>query len=543
MQDFNLLKHKWIPVRTRLGVRMCIAPWQITDSYTDDPIVQLDFPRADLNGGVIQFLIGVVQTCFAPNSEDWDDYREDPPSPELLNNRMAQEADAFEFWGDGPRFMQDLTLHIQDDKNEAQIGSLFIDEPGDNAIRQNTDFFVKRGRITSVCPACAAAALYTLQTNAPSGGQGHRTSLRGGGPLTTLVVGETLWETVWNNVLERFHLETLSGDIKNPRAGGVYPWLAVSETSEGGQGTYPTQKHPLHMYWAMPRRIRLIFDFDEQLQSICHICGNNSKYVVNRYWVKNLGYNYLGPWQYPLTPYRQQDQNEPYSIKGSPAGIRYQNWVGIIDRSPEDAPLQQIPAKVVNVFRDERAIAVRESGGPDYRVWAFGYDLDNMKPRAWVEGVVPVYEIEKELRPAYAGWIERYIRCAGRAANNLRQALKKGTFAPKREIKSDNTYLNSLELRFWTDTEYDFFQAIRILRDTLERGTDAPDLCAREDWLRILFRKAREIFSEAVSSGEFEAEKHQRVALAWNDLLKFNSFRVKFFREAMDLPNFKSKAA
>jgi CRISPR system Cascade subunit CasA len=490
---------------------------------------------------MIQFLIGVMQTCFAPGSDDWDDYREQPPSAEILKNHMEPEADAFELCGDGPRFMQDLYLHTQDQKNEAQIGSLFIDEPGDNTIRQNTDFFVKRGRITAVCAACAAAGLYTLQTNAPSGGQGHRTSLRGGGPLTTLIMGETLWETIWHNVLDHPQLETLSGEMNSPRKGGIYPWLSATETSEGGRGTYPSQKHPLHMFWAMPRRIRLIFE--ESKQFTCDICGNHAGYGVSRYWVKNLGYNYLGPWQHPLTPYRQQSENEPYSIKGSPSGIRYQHWVGIIDRSPDDAAVQQMPAKVVNVFRDERAIEVRESGGPDYRVWAFGYDLDNMKARAWVEGVVPVYEIKNTLRSAYAAWIERYIRCAGQVAYNLRQAIKKGAFAPKKEIKSDNTFLNALELRFWTGTEDDFFHAVRILRDILESGANAPDVQDREDWLWTLFRKAREIFGDAVSSGEFEAEKHQRVALAWNDLIRLNSPRVKFFREALDLATSKNKTA
>jgi len=541
MQEFNLLKHEWILVRTRAGTRKRIASWEITADYSDDPIVQLDFPRADLNGGVIQFLIGVMQTCFAPDSDAWDEYREQPPSPEILKNYMEQEADAFELCGDGSRFMQDLNLHTQDQKNEAQIGSLFIDEPGDNTIRQNTDFFVKRGRITAICPACAAAGLYTLQTNAPAGGQGNRTSLRGGGPLTTLVMGETLWETIWHNIMNRSQLETLSGNTNRPRKGGIYPWLAVTETSEGGRGTYPSQKHPLHMYWAMPRRIRLIFE--ESNQFTCDICGSHTEYGVFRYWAKNLGYNYLGSWQHPLTPYKKQGENEPYSMKGSPSGIRYQHWVGIIDRSPEDAPVKQIPAKVVNVFRDERAIEVRESGGPDYRVWAFGYDLDNMKARAWVEGVVPVYEIERRLRSAYAAWIERYIRCAGQAASNLRQAVKKGAFAPKKEIKPDNTFLNALDFSFWTDTEDDFFHAIRRLRDTLEGGANAPDIQERKDWLHVLFRKAQDIFSHAVSSGEFEAEKHQRVALAWNDLLRYNSARVKVFQEALDLPRSKNKAA
>ncbi|WP_239500552.1 type I-E CRISPR-associated protein Cse1/CasA, partial [Streptococcus pneumoniae] len=65
-----------------------------------------------------------------------------------------------------------------------------------------------------------------LQTYAPSGGAGHRTSLRGGGPLTTLLAPArkgravaTLWDRVWTNVPDA-----------DPDAGAadparIFPWL------------------------------------------------------------------------------------------------------------------------------------------------------------------------------------------------------------------------------------------------------------------------------------------------------------------------------
>ena len=66
---------------------------------------------------------------------------------------------------------------------------------------------VKRGGAPVLSRAAAAMALFTLQTYAPSGGAGHRTGFRGGGPLTTLALpgpppGEppTLWHLLWANV-------------------------------------------------------------------------------------------------------------------------------------------------------------------------------------------------------------------------------------------------------------------------------------------------------------------------------------------------------
>ena len=81
------------------------------------------------------------------------------------------------------------------------IAALLIEQPGDKTLKDNTDLFIHRGQMQSLCPACAAAALYTLQAFAPSGGKGHRTSMRGGGPLSTLLKGRNLWESVWLNVL------------------------------------------------------------------------------------------------------------------------------------------------------------------------------------------------------------------------------------------------------------------------------------------------------------------------------------------------------
>jgi CRISPR system Cascade subunit CasA len=348
------------------------------------------------------------------------------------------------------------------------------------------------------------------------------------------VLGNTLWETVWFNVLERPQIESIPCDPAQPKEDGCYPWMAPTETSEDGQGTNPSQKHPLHVYWAMPRRIRLMFEPAEQAR--CDICGNETDIAVTRYWAKNLGYNYIGPWEHPLTPYSRQGQNEPYPMKGSPTGIRYRNWLGLIDRHQASSSMERMPARVITVFRDQRTVSARESGSPDYRVWAFGYDMDNMKARAWVEGIVPVYEIRLDLRSKYAEWIERYIQCAERVANNLRQALRKGLFDSNREVKPDNSLLTALDLRFWTDTEEPFYRALRKLRDALESDMHAPPSEDRLHWLHnVLFRRAQILFNEAVGSGEFEAEKHRRIALAWDQLTRFNSLRVKFFQTVMDL--------
>lgn len=110
----------------------------------------------------------------------------------------------------------------------------------------------------SFCPHCAALALFSLQLNAPSGGKGYRTGLRGGGPLTTLIElqeyeGERLtplWRKLWLNVLPQD-----AADMPLPAAydESVFPWLAPTRTSEQASAiTTPEQVDKLQAYWECP---------------------------------------------------------------------------------------------------------------------------------------------------------------------------------------------------------------------------------------------------------------------------------------------------
>ena len=106
---FNLIDEKWIPVKRRDGTQEKIAPWQITEGFVHNPVVSLNSVRADFNGALAQFLIGLVQTSAAPSGEDeWEDSFVSPPAPEMLREKLMTIHHAFELGADGPRFMQDL---------------------------------------------------------------------------------------------------------------------------------------------------------------------------------------------------------------------------------------------------------------------------------------------------------------------------------------------------------------------------------------------------------------------------------------------------
>ncbi len=201
----NLLTDAWLPIRRRSGAGGLIAPSEIT-SAQDDPPVALAWPRPDFRLAATEFLIGLLATAFPPAfDEDRVDLYRKPPAAAVLAAALAPFAEAFMLDGDGPRFLQDKEDFAADPN---PVGALLIEAPGENTIKRNTDLMVRRGRVGVLSRAAAAMALFTLQSYAPSGGAGNRTSLRGGGPLTTLAIppplpGEPeplLWHMLWANV-------------------------------------------------------------------------------------------------------------------------------------------------------------------------------------------------------------------------------------------------------------------------------------------------------------------------------------------------------
>lgn len=496
----NLIEDAWIPVRRRNGEKTLIAPWQVTEGEGDREFIGLAAPRPDFNGALIQFLIGLAQTTYAPkNTREWRNRLDDPPKPEELKKAFQPLSEAFDLDGDGPRFMQDLDKKLEKDEMNL-ISNLFMDSPGDNTIRKNTDFFIKRGRIASVCPTCAATALFTLQTNAPSGGQGHRTGLRGGGPLTTLIVGPSLWNIVWGNVLEKTEFLEKCGNAEKDDVGAHFPWLSKTRTSEKGQVTTPEQVHPDQNFWSMPRRIRLAFKSVEK-DIPCDICSTPTLNVCEGYFTKNYGVNYSGAWSHPLTPYVVKEDGAPLP-KHMHGRIGYRHWLGFL-QAYSGNKTNYIPARSVANFREKKN---------GFRLWAFGYDMDKMKASGWIEGVMPLALVSEGSTEAFVHYIHSMIQGADETASQLRWAVKAAMFGDG-ETRGDLAFV---EEKFWEETEADFYGLAGQLAELLEKCGDVMGLVM--EWRKIIRNAAEEIFDEVSQNGSYEEVNPARVMGAWKKL-------------------------
>lgn len=94
MNSFSLLTTPWLPVRFKDGTTGKLAPVDLAD----ENVVDIAAPRADLQGAAWQFLLGLLQTSFAPkNHGRWDDIWQDGLEAEKLREALLSLEHAFQF--------------------------------------------------------------------------------------------------------------------------------------------------------------------------------------------------------------------------------------------------------------------------------------------------------------------------------------------------------------------------------------------------------------------------------------------------------------
>lgn len=368
---FNLIDEKWIPVICRSGNIRMIAPWEISDS-TDEPI-KLMFGRPDMNSAVTQFLIGLVQTAMAPEDDDaWLDMLESIPSPEQFKNEMMRYHDYFELIDEKQPFMQETNINDVKD-----VFSLLIGSPGENTLKLNKDFFIKRINDSgSLCLPCTAAALYTMQSMAPQGGSGYKSSLRGGSPLTTMVEGSNLAISIILNLIPKNQFELNSEKT-------IFPW-----TMKPMESVQPTNNHAAMVFWATPRRICL----NNPEPGECMICKSKGM-VIKSYNEVNKGSSYID-WKHPLCPYYQNKENKLFPVATKTDLGHLNQWTSLAyTTSPTTHPAAVI-LHLHELSQDVEDIL----GKNTISFWMSGYENKSARIISWKDAREPliINRTEKE---------------------------------------------------------------------------------------------------------------------------------------------------
>ncbi|HGX5066396.1 TPA: type I-E CRISPR-associated protein Cse1/CasA [Escherichia coli] len=494
MNSFSLLTTPWLPVRFKDGTTGKLAPVDLAD----ENVVDIAAPRADLQGAAWQFLLGLLQTSFAPKDHRrWDDIWEDGLEAEKLREALLSLEHAFQFGPDSPSFMQDFDeLKVK----ATSIASLLPDAPGKQTKERNTDHFIKRDTTQHLCLHCVPLALFSIQLNAPIGGRGYYPGLRGGEPLTTLIElleyqgnqQTPLWRKLWLNIMPQDE-----ADLPLPKTFDdlVFPWLAPTRTSElDGAVVTDEQVNKLQAYWGMPRRIRI--DFKTTSIGNCDICGRQSDALLGLMSLKNYGVQYV-MWRHPLTPYRLplKEGGDFYSVKPQPGGLIWRDWLGLIEVG-NSKNNTELPAQVVKLLNASNLKQTRVG------LWGFGFDFEDMKVRCWYEHHFPLLLNKKEdLIPK--------LRLAAQAASHflslLHRALKEAWFSEKKTTKLDFGFV---DIDFWNKTQHRFLRLVR----QIEEGQDPDELLGK--WQKEMWLFARQDFDDRVFTNPYEPVDLERVMTA-----------------------------
>lgn len=492
---FNLLTDPFLPVRTRDGGTRVLS---LTDLPAAEDALDPAWPRPDFNAAAMELLIGIATLALQPRSDDdWAEIWNH--GPQDWANRLRDLAPAFDLLGDGPRFLQErggLT------GSPVPVEALLIDTPGANGQKKNADLLTHRARYPALGLPAAAMALYTLQAYAPAGGAGNQTSMRGGGPLSTLVIPQAvdgapepgLWQKVWANVLP---LDKPATDIAT-----VCAWMrkgvAAGKISQGDP-----RFHDLHALFGMPRRLWLI-----PAEGTCALTGAAGP-VITGFLQKPKGHDYH-LWEHPLTPYRRQKEGgEPYTAKPSSARFRSADWIAAAIGDP---PLRDT-AKVVRLIagRSEDLVPDWPEGQPTLRV--SGWNMNNMEATDWLAAEEPLYVTgDPDRNEALAQLARALAHAADEAAGVAVSAAKRALFGDGPADMGKGA-LATVRTRVLDTADARFHDVMgRALRDG-EAGS------LREDWRRILQRAALAAFDAAAPVPVADPEKARRVVAARRNLL------------------------
>lgn len=484
----NLISDAWIPVRRTSGSDV-IRPDQIAEPDVLFP----DWPRADLNLACLELLVGLVYLACPPESAT--DWKTRQPDANALRAALEPLAPAFNLLGEGPRFLQDFDL-IKGSRNQPDM--LFIDSAGDSTAKKNADLMVKRTRYPELDPALAAMALFTLQAFAPSGGAGNRTSMRGGGPMVTLVRpnDEGLWPLVWANVPD--------GAPLGPDDLEELPWMRPTETSQKkGQVTAPPDGEwlPCEMFFGQPRRLRLVNE------------GERIVGVIQTPW----GTNYEG-WVHPLSPY-YHNKNKVLPSHPKPGTFGYRNWRGIILQS-EGADR----AKCLEQF-------LRRTGSAPCRLLVGGWAMSNMSPLDFIWSEAPVFPLD----PDGEDLAGRLVEAAEHAGYELAKAVKRG----KGEDNLRAGAAARARERFFAATQAPF-------EELLGQVINGHGAQARNSWLAEMKKVVLTLFDSEVMPGladMADTRRREAVTARKHLIATFGGYgrsENKIFK-ALDLPKPKRK--
>jgi CRISPR system Cascade subunit CasA len=285
----NLLKDPWIPVRADGGSGpFCLLTYQ--QLLCEPGNWQVSLSRDDLELACVQLLVCMTQVMFLPEED------------KALRTRIAGALSAADFaegikpcqhWFDLDHPTQPFMQSRGVNGKLTTVQKLLPGLPEETSTAPSAHcFFNDVTEVKQIGWGVAAIALFNLASNSPSFGGGFKGSLRGGAPITTLVSGKDLRDTVWRNVLTRPRVnerQITMREIPDDEP----TW--VSPIQEGAPISWNDIGLLRGLFW-QPARVELV----KADQSICcDVLGGDAIPGYAGFRCEKFGFTVKGAWPHP----------------------------------------------------------------------------------------------------------------------------------------------------------------------------------------------------------------------------------------------------
>lgn len=283
----DLLHLAWIPVRADNGV----GPFRLLtyeELLCGEGHWAISLPRDDLELACIQLLSCITQIAFLPADDaELRAFITKRLDSQKFADRVAPFQDWFDLDHPTQPFMQTRGVASKED---TPIQKLLIGLPEGN----NHAFFNEVGEVKRLGPTVAAIALFNQAMNCPSFGGGFKGGLRGGAPVTTLVAGRDLRETIWRNVLTLPRIRKRFPDYKPGSDDDVPTWIRPIRDKET---IYTALNIPLArgLFW-QPAHVELIKAEEE---APCDVLGGTPGAVYSGFRKEKFNFTVEGVWPHP----------------------------------------------------------------------------------------------------------------------------------------------------------------------------------------------------------------------------------------------------
>ena len=534
----NLITDPWISVIRKDGSDT-IMPWQIAEA--ENPVIEINAPRPDFQGALYQFLIGLLQTCFAPEDKHvWEEHWKKLPTKDELRAAFEKVKDAFELDNpDGPSFMQehpDTNNHYEvfEKADWLPVEDLIGGALSGNTRKGNKDLFVKTKQIELISPYWAALALFNLQVTGVLAWGKHRVGLRRNAPLTTLIMPDSdqciLWQKLWLNMIYREDIDLIPGDLTKKDHSDIFPWMGKTRTSPNKKPTSPSDGNPLQHYWAMPRRIRL--EVEPVKEKKCDLSGDKLEHGVRFYKRIHDGIYYTNGWVHPLTPYtRLRKDKFPRPIEGKYAGGGFRQWVSLNYDEHADEKNKKMRwgrALVVKHYYDEKKHRV----GENTKLWCFGYDADSANVKCWYESIMPTFQVPNDDVDALKNHVSEALQIAYQIVQELRFSLIRAWFRPQTDSNGKQKWnhvtraINKAgHLSTYKNIEYEYWESLKkaftaMLSELIAYGqTPGKPLHIYAQWVKEIQKHCLNYFDRDALGEAVDEIDLRRVVEAKNYLL------------------------